>query len=125
MALQVDTEGVEWRSTKSSGVQWCVLYSATPEGASGKRKASDSTVLIRMEPGHGYPPHRHLDVEEVLVLQGGYEDAFGQHGVGDYVRYEPGTVHAPVASGDPSGPVGPENPACVLFAIARGGIEIE
>jgi len=125
MALQVDTEDVDWQPTRSPGVHWHVLFSANPDETSGRRKASDSTVLIRMDPGCGYPPHRHLDVEEVLVLQGGFEDAFGRHGVGDYVRYESGTVHAPVASGDARSPVGPGNPACVLFAIARGGIEIE
>ena len=124
LSLVVDTEAVPWRETRTEGVRWYVLHSERPEETSGKRKASDSTVLIRMEPGRGYPAHRHLDVEEVLVLAGGYEDELGAHATGDYVRYPAGSVHGPVALGDVGQPVGPGNPACVLFAVARGGIEL-
>jgi len=121
LRLTVDAGGVAWRATSSPGVSWCLLASEVAPGAAGGAEAG-ATVLIRMEPGRGYPPHRHLDVEEVLVLAGGYRDSLGEHRAGDYVRYAPGTVHAPVALGDPDRAVGAENPACVLFAAARGGI---
>ena len=75
-------------------------------------------MLSRMEPGCGYPAHQHLDVEEVLVLAGGYEDEFGTYRTGDYVRYEVGSVHTPVALGSAS----EVHPACLLYASARGGI---
>ncbi len=121
LRLAVDASGVAWRATSSPGVAWCLLASeAAPAGRSGAE--AGATVLIRMDPGCGYPPHRHLDVEEVLVLAGGYRDALGEHRAGDYVRYAPDTVHAPVALGDPDRAVGEQNPACVLFALARGGI---
>ncbi len=123
--LSADAEQVPWRSTRVAGVQWYLL--ATEQGpggtAEGATAADGASVLIRMEPGCGYPPHRHLDVEEVLVLAGGYQDAEGIHRAGDYVRYEAGSSHAPVALGETDVPIGPENPACVLFASARGGIE--
>lgn len=125
LTLQLDADALEWRETRTPGVRWYLLHSEQPDEASGRRKPSDTTALIRMEPGCGYPPHKHLDIEEVFVLAGGYGDERGQHVAGDYVRYAAGSVHAPIASGDPSQPVGPENPACVLFAIARGGIELE
>ena len=118
--LDFDTASVSWRDTRHPGVQWFPLHLApeSPDGAAGR----DATVLIRMEPGCGYPRHRHLDVEEVLILAGGYRDERGSHGPGTYLRYEAGSEHAPVALGDRSRPVGPGNPACLLFAVARGGV---
>lgn len=75
-----------------------------------------------MSPGCGYPPHRHIGIEEVLVLAGGYRDESGEHRAGEYLRYPPDSIHAPVALGDPRSPEGPENEACLLFASARGGV---
>lgn len=124
LSVSVDVDDVAWRPTRTPGVEWYVIHSEAPERTSGRKKASDSTVLIRMQPGHGYPPHRHIDVEEVLVLAGGYEDDLGRYEQGDYVRYPAGSVHAPVAVGDPDRPTGEGNEPCVLFAIARGGIEL-
>ena len=49
------------------------------------------------------------------MLAGGYRDAMGEHRAGDYVRYPAGSTHAPVAIGDT---------ACLLYASARGGIEV-
>lgn len=107
----MDAAEVAWRGTQVEGVDWCLLAS---EGA-GEGAEAGATVLIRMAPGCGYPPHRHLDVEELLVLAGGYRDAMGEHRAGDYVRYPAGSAHAPVAIGDT---------ACLLYASARGGIEV-
>jgi len=123
--LCADAEQVPWRSTRVAGVQWYLLATEGPgDGSAEVASAADgASVLIRMEPGCGYPPHRHLDVEEVLVLAGGYQDSAGIHRAGDYVRYEAGSAHSPVALGETGAPIGPENPACVLFASARGGIE--
>lgn len=79
-------------------------------------------VLIRMDPGCSYPPHRHAGIEDVLVLQGGYRDDRGEHVAGSFFRYPSGSTHAPVALGDPARPAGKDNPSCILFAIARGGV---
>lgn len=131
LEFHLEAEEVAWRPTAVEGVQWFLLASEgapeqDAEDGEGTRPdaATGGTVLIRMEPGRGYPPHRHLDVEEVLVLAGGYRDGEGVHRAGDFVRYPRGSAHAPVAEGDPGAPVGPHNPACVLFASARGGIEV-
>lgn len=120
LEIRAAAERVPWRATSSPGVEWYLLAG---EGR-GAGPASGATVLIRMAPGRGYPVHRHLDVEEVLVLGGGYRDAFGEHRAGSYLRYPPGSRHAPIALGDPDAPIGPDNPECVLYASARGGIEI-
>ena len=87
-------------------------------------RAGDATVLIRMEPGSSYPEHEHLGVEEVLILAGGYRDADGEHRAGSYLRYPEGSRHAPVALGDPRANIGVGNPACVLFAVAHGGVRL-
>ena len=121
LEIRADTEAVDWRETGSPGVRWRLLG---PREAPGEGTARESAVLIRMEPGYGYPAHRHLDIEEVLILAGGYRDELGEHRAGAYLRYEAGTVHAPVALGNRDRPAGGDNPACVLFAIARGGIEV-
>ena len=119
--IRVDEAAVDWQETSAPGVHWSLLSSA---GGAGGGASAGGSVLIRMAPGHGYPPHRHLGPEEVLVLAGGYSDDRGTYRAGDYVGYEPGSVHAPVALGDSSRATGPDNPACVLFASASGGIEV-
>ena len=115
-SASIDLAGVPWRATRYPGVRWVSLLSGPAEG-------KDATVLIQMDPGSSYPPHRHRGVEEVLVLQGGYTDELGLHAAGHFVRYPAGSAHAPVALGDPGRPVGPDNPACLLFASARAGVE--
>ena len=138
-SLKLDEASLAWRTTRHPGVAWIPLHGeAQAEGSpsSGSDRGGnaaprsdrasesrDSTVLIRMDPGCGYPAHRHVDVEEVLVLRGGYRDDRGEHRAGTYLRYPAGSVHAPVALGDRTQPVGEANPACVLFAVARGGVE--
>ena len=83
------------------------------------RRDEDSgrtVVMIRMDPGCGYPAHTHRGFEEVLVLQGGYEDELGQYRAGDFVRYEDGSVHSPRAL--------PGDHACILFATAERGVDV-
>lgn len=123
LEIQAAAEGVEWRQTASEGIEWLLLNSEAEGSGKGAGAGAGATVLIRMAPGRGYPPHKHLDVEEVLVLAGGYQDHLGVYPAGSFVRYEAGSVHAPVALGDPQQPTGPNNPACILYASARGGIE--
>ena len=123
LALDCHDAGIPWRETSTEGVSWLLLAREQGQAEGASKATGGATVLIRMSPGRGYPPHRHLDVEEVLVLAGGYRDADGEYPAGSYVRYSPGSEHAPVALGDPGRRPGPDNPACVLYATARGGIE--
>jgi anti-sigma factor ChrR (cupin superfamily) len=123
LAVKIDAASIAWRATRHPGVVWFPLHLDEAGAGSRARGPRESAVLIRMAPGRGYPPHRHVDVEEVLVLAGGYRDERGEHAAGDYLRYPPGSVHAPVALGDPERPEGPGNEACLLYASARGGVE--
>ena len=121
LRLEVDSSGVEWRQTGFAGVRWYLIDPAGSALRMGQGRARDSAVLIEMEPGRGYPAHRHRGVEEVLVLRGGYRDEGGEYHSGDYVRYEAGSRHTPVALGE----VGDSRaPVCLLYAIAREGIEV-
>jgi anti-sigma factor ChrR (cupin superfamily) len=119
MRLRIDTASIPWRTTHHTGVFWHPFEVPSVPGE-GRR---DSVVLIRMDPGCGYPAHRHLGTEDVLVLQGGYRDDLGEHLAGSYLRYGAGSVHAPVAIGTQGRTVSEDNPSCILFAIARGGVE--
>ena len=51
--------------------------------------------LIRFAPGTALPAHDHPAGEEVFVLEGTYTDADGSYGPGTWVRYPPGSRHAP------------------------------
>ncbi len=126
LMLSARDEGIQWRPTRSEGVSWVLVASeaeATQDAQTAPKSALGATVLIRMEPGCGYPAHRHLDVEEVWVLAGGYRDEQGSYQQGEYVRYPAGSAHTPVALGQRGEPISAENPVCLLLATARGGIE--
>lgn len=122
-----DLIALPWKETGVQGVHLILLHpplESLQQARAESGTAVEGAVLIRMDPGCGYPPHAHLGVEEVFVLAGGYRDHSGVYDVGTYVRYEAGTEHAPVALGDAHRPPGEDNPPCVLFASARGGIEL-
>lgn len=58
--------------------------------------------LGEMPGGRRFPRHEHLGFEQVTVLAGGYADERGESFAGDYVAYEPGSVHGPdTLDGDP------------------------
>lgn len=54
-----------------------------------------STVLCRMEPGSVYAPHRHVQTEEVYVLDGSCHCGGRLMHPGEYHRAEAGSVHPP------------------------------
>lgn len=58
------------------------------------RKARRVTMLVRMDPGSSFPPHRHGGAEECFVVDGdlsvGTELTLG---AGDFQRCESGSVH--------------------------------
>jgi putative transcriptional regulator len=103
-----DLSSIEWRATKYEGIHLHFLRR--------DEETNDATVFIRMEPGCGYPAHRHTGVEEVLILQGGYSDQRGTHRAGDYFINEAGSAHHPIALDDPED--------CIILAIVHGGIEL-
>ena len=106
----MDLTAIPWQSTRDPGVG-IHFYAAD-------RKSGRALVLIRMEPGCGYPRHRHRGPEQVLVVAGGYRDERGEHRAGQFVLYADGTEHAPIATADPG------SQPCVLLALADEGIKL-
>lgn len=106
----MDFAAIPWRTTRYPGV---AVHFYASDRSSGRVLA-----LIRMDPGCGYPEHRHHGAEEVLVLQGGYRDERGSYRTGQFVRHPDGSTHSPVALD------GDGDPACVLLALAHEGIRL-
>jgi anti-sigma factor ChrR (cupin superfamily) len=54
-----------------------------------------ATSVVRYAPGSRFDRHVHGGGEEILVLDGVFSDASGDHPAGTYLRNPPGTAHAP------------------------------
>ena len=106
--MPVNLDAIDWKDTRYPGISLAEVYRPTSH--------ADVVVLIRMQAGCGYPRHRHVGRERVLVLQGSYADENGRYVEGQVVEYAAGTAHTPVAER------GPE--PCVLLATAYQGIEL-
>lgn len=59
-----------------------------------------ATTLLRIAPGTSYAPHRHTEMEELFVLEGGCRTAGRELTAGDYHRAEAGTEHHDTSSDD-------------------------
>lgn len=55
--------------------------------------ANRCTMLIRMEPGSSYPPHRHGGVEECYVIEGDIQVAGQEMNKGDYQMAPAESIH--------------------------------
>lgn len=75
----------EWRPTGDAGVSFKLLYV--------DRERSTVTTLVRMEPGARIPAHRHLGVEQCLVLEGDLRAGGVEMSAGDFNCSLPGSVH--------------------------------
>ena len=104
----MDLSRIPFKETRHAGVQIHFLHSDPETG--------HVTALIKMAPGCSYPRHRHKGAEELFILQGGYQDELGEYRAGEYVRYEDGSTHHPVALRD--------GEDCVFFAISQEGIDL-
>ena len=86
----LDTQAMPWRPfDEAPGVHFKVLKTHQP--------GTGVTLLLRFDPGAGYPTHRHPGGEEYLVLEGELVDAGRTYGVGTYVFHPPGSVHRPTS----------------------------
>jgi anti-sigma factor ChrR (cupin superfamily) len=75
----------EWRPTGDAGVAFKLLFV--------DRERSTVTTLVRMEPGARIPAHRHLGVEQCLVLEGDLRAGGVEMSAGDFNCSLPGSVH--------------------------------
>ena len=56
---------------------------------------SENVDLRRLAPGTVVPHHSHPGGEEILVLEGVFQDDHGSYPVGSWLRNPPGSVHRP------------------------------
>jgi anti-sigma factor ChrR (cupin superfamily) len=74
-----------WRPTDDAGVSFKLLFA--------DRERGTVTTLVRMEPGSRIRSHRHLGVEQCLVLEGDVRSGRVGMRAGDFNCSLPGSVH--------------------------------
>lgn len=79
-----------WRPTDDAGVTFKLLYA--------DRERGTLTTLVRMEPGSRIRSHRHLGVEQCLVLEGDVRSGRVGMRAGDFNCSLPGSVHEELVS---------------------------
>jgi len=84
----VDTDSVPWVQT-GPGSRMKVIYHDPDSGM--------LTILAKLEPGSGIPPHVHEDLEQTFVLEGSLVDDEGECTAGNFVIRAKGSRHAPRA----------------------------
>jgi hypothetical protein len=78
-------EDQQWHPGLVSGLQVCAL----------SEFGAQHTALVRWAPGTYFNAHRHFGGEEILVLEGTFQDEFGQYPSGSWVRSPHMSAHKP------------------------------
>ncbi len=86
-----------WVPSPTKGVERRMLFRI------GDEKAR-ATSIVRYASGSQFPAHGHPGGEEILVLDGVFQDESGDYPAGSYMRNPPGTHHTPASA-----------PGCVIF----------
>ena len=81
--VRVDTRTAAWQAGARAGVSELPLY----------ERGAERVRLVRLAPGTRSPRHEHPGGEEILVLEGAYEDEQGSYGKGTWLRNPPGSSH--------------------------------
>ncbi len=58
---------------------------------------TESVALVKWQPGTMFQRHSHPGGEEILVLDGVFEDEHGRYPKGTWLRNPPGSVHTPIS----------------------------
>ncbi|WP_312525343.1 cupin domain-containing protein [Paracoccus sp. (in: a-proteobacteria)] len=82
---------LDWIASPAAGVERRMLFRIGDEIAR-------ATSIVRYAPGSSFPRHTHSGGEEILVLQGTFQDEHGDYPAGSYFRNPPGTSHIPAAA---------------------------
>ena len=88
--LLVHGAALDWIASPAAGVDRRMLFRIGDEVAR-------ATSIVRYAPGSSFPRHTHTGGEEILVLEGTFQDEHGDYPAGSYFRNPPGTSHVPAA----------------------------
>lgn len=88
--LLVHGAALDWIASPAAGVERRMLFRIGDEVAR-------ATSIVRYAPGSSFPRHTHTGGEEILVLEGTFQDEHGDYPAGSYFRNPPGTSHIPAA----------------------------
>ena len=83
--LVVDTRQDLWRPGLVEGLEVLPLHA----------HGSEQVALVRWAPGSTFPAHGHPGGEEILVLEGVFQDDQGRCPAGSWLRHPPGSAHRP------------------------------
>lgn len=86
----IDAQQLDWLPSPAAGVDRRMLFRIGDEVAR-------ATSIVRYAPGSRFPRHVHGGGEEILVLEGTFQDEHGDYPAGSYFRNPPGTSHVPAA----------------------------
>src|SRR5215471_11104938 len=81
---------MDWVASPSAGVDRRMLFRIGDEVAR-------ATSVVRYARGSVFPRHTHGGGEEILVLEGVFQDEHGDYPAGTYFRNPPGTSHVPAS----------------------------
>jgi hypothetical protein len=86
----VHSAKMDWIASPSAGVDRRMLFRIGGEVAR-------ATSVVRYARSSAFPRHTHGGGEEVLVLEGVFQDEHGDYPAGTYFRNPPGTSHVPAS----------------------------
>ncbi len=87
----VEAATLTWTPSPMPGVARKMLFRIGDEVAR-------ATSLVRYAPGASFARHVHAGGEEILVLDGVFQDEHGDYPAGSYFRNPPGTSHVPAST---------------------------
>ena len=93
----VHSDQLEWNTSPMPGVDRRMLDRIGGEVAR-------ATTIVRFAPDSKFSAHTHAGGEEFIVLDGVFQDEYGDFPVGTYVRNPPTTAHTPGSA-----------PGCTIF----------
>ncbi|MHB1286690.1 MAG: cupin domain-containing protein [Leptospirales bacterium] len=97
VGLVIKLQDLPWVEDSSLSVRQKILEKDGDNGDS-------YTAIVRYAPGVRIPSHSHLRGEEIFVMEGALCDEQGRYPAGHYLKFPPGSGHAPFS---------PEG--CILF----------
>lgn len=83
-------DSIEWTPSPEPGVSRRMLDRIGDEVAR-------ATTIVRFDPGSRFAAHTHGGGEEFIVLEGVFQDEFGDFPAGFYIRNPPGSRHTPAS----------------------------